>query len=73
VFTYSSDGAVAVTEGGTGRRSRRKRRPRPEVIAAHRVSADGEGGEGGELEDAAEYDDGGPETEEEVGKDTSEE
>jgi small subunit ribosomal protein S2 len=70
VFTYSSDGAVAVTDGsGTGKRSRRKRRPRPEVIAAHRVSTDGEGGE---FEDAAEYDDeGAAESENESEKDTS--
>jgi len=71
VFTYSSDGAVAVTEGGgTGKRSRKKRRPRPEVIAAHRVSTDGEGGE---FEDAADYDDeSAAESEDETDKDTSE-
>jgi small subunit ribosomal protein S2 len=43
-FTYSSDAAVAsVPDRGAGRRSRKKRRPRPEVIAAHRVSEGGEG------------------------------
>ncbi len=65
-FTYSSDGAVAVTERDTGRRApRKRRRPKPEVIAAHRVPA-----EGAEMElsegdgPAAEPEEGGPAEEE---------
>ncbi|UCC73083.1 MAG: 30S ribosomal protein S2 [Gemmatimonadota bacterium] len=54
VFTYSSDGAVgAVSERESGgRRSRKRRRPRPEVIAAHRGPGEAEGGdvEGAEEE-----------------------
>jgi len=61
-FTYSSDGAVAVSERDTGRRAARKRRrPRPEVIAAHRVPADGVEGEVSEGESPiAEPEEGGP-------------
>ena len=66
-FTYSSDGSVAVSERDTGRRSARKRRrPRPEVIAAHRVPADGAEGEVAEGEVAegegpvAKPEEGGP-------------
>jgi len=61
-FTYSSDGAVAVSERDTGRRSARKRRrPRPEVIAAHRVPAEGAEGEVSEGEGpVAEPEEGGP-------------
>ncbi len=48
-FTYSTDGAVAsVQDRGTGKRARKKRRPRPEVIAAHRPA------EGAEVEEGAE-------------------
>jgi small subunit ribosomal protein S2 len=43
VFTYSSDGSVAVAERGATRKSRKRRRPRPEVIAAHRTSGDEDG------------------------------
>ncbi len=46
VFTYSSDVAVAVTEGRPARRSRKRRRPKPEVLAAHRVPADSDEAEG---------------------------
>ncbi len=73
VFTYSSDGAVgAVSERESGgKRSRKRRRPRPEVIAAHRVPA---GAEGADLESAAEDDEGGSAgAEEDAGADTSEE
>jgi len=74
-FTYSSDGAVAVTERETGRRAARKRRrPRPEVIAAHRVPADEAEGEVSEGEGpAAEPEEGGPaEAEDSVGDGTGE-
>jgi small subunit ribosomal protein S2 len=67
-FTYSSDAAVAaVPDRGAGRRSRKKRRPRPEVIAAHRVSeGDGESvGEDQEVQPA--------EAEESAGEATTEE
>lgn len=64
VFTYSSDTAVAVTEAPGGRRSRKRRRPKPEVIAAHRVVADGEGGE---IDEPVDSEGGGDaETEEDV-------
>ena len=53
---------MAVAESETGRRSARKRRrPRPEVIAAHRAPADGEQGEVSEGEGpVAEPEEGGP-------------
>jgi small subunit ribosomal protein S2 len=69
VFTYSSDGAVAVTDSGSGRRSRKRRRPRPEVIAAHRGPADGDGGE---LEEAAEEIAEPAEVEESAGEENAE-
>ena len=53
VFTYSSDGAVAVAERGATRKTRKRRRPRPEVIAAHRTSGD-EDGDDEEAEEAEE-------------------
>ena len=61
-FTYSSDGAVAVTEHDAGRRSpRKRRRPRPEVIAAHRVPAGEDEGKVSEAEGTvAEPEEGGP-------------
>jgi small subunit ribosomal protein S2 len=74
VFTYSSDAAVSVGERDSGgRKSRKKRRPRPEVLAAHRPPGEAEGAEGGEVEGPAEENEGGPpETVEDAGEDTSE-
>jgi small subunit ribosomal protein S2 len=73
VFTYSSDGAVAAVSDrdSSGRRSRKRRRPRPEVIAAHRGP---DAGEGGEHESPAEEVEDGSQvvSEEAAGDDTGE-
>ncbi|MEE9133709.1 MAG: 30S ribosomal protein S2 [Gemmatimonadota bacterium] len=74
VFTYSSDSAVAVTERGAGRPARKRRRPRPEVIAAHRPQAEGAQGGGPAIEAAAEgAEEGGPaEADDDTGDGSSE-
>jgi small subunit ribosomal protein S2 len=63
-FTYSSETAVASVpdQGAAPRRSRKRRRPRPEVIAAHRPTEGGgpeDGDEGLEAEPAEVDDEAG--------------
>lgn len=60
VFTYSSDAAVSVSERASAHKARKRRRPRPEVIAARRSTGDGGEEVDESVEDEQDYEEGEP-------------